>query len=271
MTVKTRNRLNLTLFAISIVVFIFDATFFILKLLRGNLDLSYFSFSKNEASFFTRTNPYITIASLFIQILYVICTSFLLFRIFEKTQASAIVYFHLFLWACLIDTFRLWIPLFNLAESYSNLLIFCGNSTIFAKILIPLSLLFSVAMTDVEKRQNIEKYVFILLCVSFFFSQVIPLNTSIEMPNFSVDYSYKLILKVSTTIIITVCVISQFITNRQNMYTQKTTIGYLLIFIGTFLLFNSINLFRLTVSLSALTTGTIMYLKGLHNQYLWYY
>lgn len=271
MTVRTRNRLNLTLFAISIVVFIFDATFLILKLLRGNLDLSSFSFSDTGTSFFTKYNPYITIASLFTQILYVICTSFLLFRIFEKTQASAIVYFHLFLWACLIDSFRLWIPLFNLADSYSNLLIFCGNSTILTKILIPLSLLFSVAMSDVEKRQNIEKYVFILLCVSVFFSQFIPLNTAITLPNFSVDYSFKLIIKISTIIIMAVCVISQFITNRQNMYTQKTTIGYLLIFIGTYLLFNSINIFRFIVSLSALTTGTIMYLKGLHNQYLWYY
>lgn len=268
MTIKTRNRFNIALFIISIIFFIFNITILTIQIFNGQ-----FIFNSPEytlgTSIFTEYNPLVPIISLFIQILYVSISSFMLFRIFEKTQASDIVYFHLFLFACLIDSFRLWIPLFNISDTYSNLLIFCGNTTIFSKILIPLSLFFTVVMGNVEQRQNIEKYVFLLILISFFMAEVIPLNTSITCPNFSVDFGFKKIIFITTIIIMIVCITSQYINNKKLMHSQMTTIGYSLIYIGIYILFNSISFLRLILAVLILSFGTIIYLKTLHNQYLW--
>ena len=269
MTIKTRNRLNLTLFVISICVFIFDAAFFVLKILKNDFDFSSFANYRIGNNILTRYNPYVPISAIFLQILYVICTSFLLFHIFEKTQASEIIYFHLFLVSCLIDSLRVWIPLFNVMDSYSNLLIFCGNSVVFAKILTPLSLFYTIFMSDTDKRQDTEKNVFILFCIAFFFSQIIPLNTAITQPNFSVDYSFKRTIKVASLVIMASCIIMLFVQNYKNRRSQKTATGYLLLFIGISILFYSTTILRFVTAVASLSAGTALYLKGLHNQYLW--
>ena len=270
MTVKTRNRLSLGLFVIAISIFAFNAFILVLRLLRGELDIASFPNPHTGKNFLTVYNPYVALASIYIQILYVIVASYLLFRIFEKTQASDIVYFHLFLVSCLIDSFRLWIPLFNAFNSYSNLLVFCGNSVLFGRLLIPFSLLFTVYMGDIEKRQDIEKNIFILFCTAFFFAHYIPLNTAITNPNFSIDYSFSKIIKITTIIVIASCTIHLFIQNYQNRRSQKTAFGYLLIYIGISFLFNAVSIVLIVVAVPTLTTGTILYLRGLHNQYLWY-
>lgn len=269
MTVKTRNRLSLGLFVIAISIFAFDALILVLKILRNDFDISSLPDYGMGRGFLTNYNPYFVIAALFVQILYVITTSFLLFRIFEKTQASEIVYFHLFLVSCLIDSFRLWVPLFNAFNSYSNLLVFCGNAVVFAKLLIPFSLLFTVYMGDVEKRQDIEKNIFILFCTAFFFAYYIPLNTAITKPNFSVDYSFSTILNITTAVIIVSCTVHLFIQNYHNRRSQKTAFGYPLLFVGMSILFHSVSILYFIIAIPTLTVGTILYLKGLHNQYLW--
>ena len=269
MTVKTRNRLSLGLFVLSISFFAFNSLILVLKVMRGDFDISAFPKYKMGNTLLTAYNSYIVLAALFTQILYVITTSFLLFRIFEKTQASDIVYFHLFLVSCLIDSLRLWIPLFSAFNSYSNLLLFCGNAVVFGKLLVPLSLLFTVYMGDIEKRQNIEKNIFILFCTAFFFAYFIPLNTAITEPNFSVNYSFSRIIKITTIVVIASCTIHLFIQNYQNRRSQKTSVGYLLLFTGISLLFDSVTILLFIIAVPLLTVGTILYLKGLHNQYLW--
>jgi len=269
MTIKTRNRLNIFLFILSTLLLFFALFLLIWQIVTKNLNLQLVTVNSKSTFFLTKYNPHIVLAALYFQITYVSVSSMILFRSFEKTQASDIVYFYLFLVACLVDSFRLLIPLLNISDTYSNLLIFCGDAVLFSRILIPLSLLCSVVLGTVEQRQEIEKNIFIITLISIFFAKTIPLNTALTCSNYSVDYSFKTVLKVTTVIIILAGAIYLYMENKNRLYSQKTTLGYILLAAGIYILLEATNLFKFLISALALSIGTFLYLKELHNQYLW--
>lgn len=271
MTIKTRNKLNLSLFFFSLVFLLANITLLLISLYSNSFTLDFSSYtSDNPHSFFLiKYNPTIVLISLYFQIVYVCVTSFMLYRVFEKTQASDISYFFVFLIALIANSLRLWIPLLNLEKTYSGLFRFCGNCVLFSKMLVPVSLFFSVVMAGVEQRQELEKNIFILLLGCILFSQFIPLNTSKLCSNFEIDYSYRNAIKVSSILIIIATLIALFFNNKHRLYTQLTTLGLGLISTGTFVLFNSTSIFLLGLSFLLLLFGNIFYLKELHKQYLW--
>lgn len=269
MTIRTRNRLNIALFVISDIILALDVFLLIYNLFTGRFPLDHLPIHNSSTFILTRYDPYLVIFSLYFQIVYVSVTSMILYRSFEKTQASDIVYFYLFLVACLIDSFRLWIPLLDISETYSNLLFFCGNATLFAKIMIPLSLLCTTILGTVEQRQDIEKNIFIIVLTSFFFAVLIPLNTAVTNSNFSVDYGFKLTIKITSIVLIGASVLGLFIDNKNHMRKQYTTIGFGLIAIGINILYYSTNFLILIFAMASLSVGNFLYLKYLHNQYMW--
>ena len=269
MTIKTRNRLNISLFIFSLVFLAANIIIFLFSLYSGTFSLDAFEQDPATKAFLVRDNPIIVVSSLFFQIIYVCVTSFMLYRVFEKTQASDISYLFLFLISLIANSLRIWVPLFGMPDTYSNLLEFCGNCVIFSKLLMPLSLLFAVVMGSVEQRQDLEKNIFILLIGCIFFATIIPLNTANICRNFEVDYSYRTVIKIEGILVVIATLIALFFNNKQRFYTQFTTIGLGLIIAGTFILFNSTNLLKLIISFLLLLFGNIFYLKELHKQYLW--
>lgn len=271
MTIKTRNRLNFSLFIFSLVFLAVNILFFLLALYNKSFSLEIFqnNSSSTHTNFLIKYNPLIVFISLYFEIIYVCATSFLLYRVFEKTQATDISYFFLFLISLIANSFRIWLPLFNMVSTYSNLLIFCGNCILFSKLLMPVSLLFSVIMSGVEQRQDLEKNIFLLLVCCIIFAQIIPLNTANICSNFEVDYSYRNVIRIAGILVIIATLIALIYQNIQRFYTQLTTIGLGLIILGTAILFNSTNLLALIFSFILLLCGDIFYLKELHKQYLW--
>jgi len=269
MTIKTRNKLNISLFIFSLVFLAANILILLLSIYTKKLSFQAYSSVNSIKELFLGYSPVITLISLYVQILYICLTSFMLYRVFEKTQASDISYFFLFLLALIANSIRIIIPLFNLSSTYSGLLIFCGNCVLFSKLLVPLSLLFSVIMGGAEQRQDLEKNIFILLLGCIFFSQIIPLNTANICKNFEVDYSYRNVIKITSILVTIAMLIALFFNNKSRMYTQFTTIGLALLSTGTYILFNAVNITLLFLAFLFLLLGTLMYLKELHRQYLW--
>ena len=215
MTIKTRNRLNISLFVFSIVYLAVTVLFLLLLLYNKTLlsSLNTVVEQSDKGKFLTKYNPLIVLISLYFQIIYVCATSFTLFRVFEKTQAYDIPYLFLFLIALIANSFRIWVPLFNMSGTYSGLMLFCGNSILFSKLLVPTSLLFSVVMSGVEQRQDLEKNIFILILGCLFFAQLLPLNTANICRNFEIDYSYRNVIKITSILIVFATLIALFFNN----------------------------------------------------------
>lgn len=270
MTIKFRNRLIFLLCVLSLVFLLLNTTIFLIKFFTDSLDLSYFqSFYKNDVPFLFSYNTIYIFAANFLQIFYVSITSFFLYRTFEKTQSKDIVFFYLILIAFLVDTFRIWIILFNLTETFTSLLIFCGNASLFAKLLIPISFLLTVISRDSSEHHEEEKILSIVLISAFALALIIPLNTTKILPSCTVNYAFRKELVNYAILSIILTIIFLFYDNYKNEYSQLTTVGLLLVAMGIYSTMNCTNLFLFILSIVFLTAGTILYLRNLHKQYLW--
>lgn len=250
MTIKTRNRFNNFIFIISLVVFVLNIVFFVYREINYSVD-------------YKSLSVYI---SLFFMGLYVCLTSLIMTHAFEKTQCTEICFFSCFLIACLAETSRLYIPMFDVGETSSLLLIVLGNFSAFARILTPLSFLFSVIMSGADQRQNLERNILLILVIALFFAVIIPQNTSIIEPTFRVHIGFDTTVVLIEILTNSCAVISLIIKNIQNGNSQRTAVGMTMVIAGFVLSVNSTTYVNMGLSVFFLTAGTYLYLSALHAQ-----
>ena len=200
---------------------------------------------------------------------YVCLTSLIIYHSFEKTQAPDIVFFLLFLFACLCDTSSLLVPLFEISGSFSLFLLKLGNVHLFARLLAPMALMGNTVLSTDDFRQSTDRNSIILIIISMFFAEIIPLNTAVILPNFCISYGYVKAIRIFSLIICLVSTISLFCTNRKNEYKQIMTIGFLILCIGYTLIFYCFNIVTLAAGIIFLGSGTFLYLNEVHKHYLW--
>lgn len=270
MTIRTRNRFIKILFIITILFFFANQAILIVSLFHHTLNLDFFNQFINKQDFILiRYSPFCVLGSLFFQIFYIATITYILYRSFEKTPATEATYVILYLIACLANSIRIEIGLLNIADTYSNLLIACGNIDLFSKLLFPISLLCVAMMPSIEQKQDTDKNIFLILILSIFFAEIIPLNTIKTLPNFSIGYGYKNILNIYEIICIVTGTGIMAVRNYRRQFNQKTTIGYALTAIGITICFNTVNILLFVLSFIFLTLGTYFYFYELHKQYLW--
>lgn len=269
MTIRTRNRFIKALFIFSTVLFFLTQAILIFSLINHSLNFDYFNQYIKQAFILIRYNPYCVLISLFFLNFYVSCVSYILYRSFENTPAAEAIYVCLYLIACLANCSRVFIALFNMAGTFSQFLMACGNIILFSKILYPIALLFIAMMPVIEQKQDSDRNVFLLLILCIFFAEIIPLNTVHTMPNFGIDYGYSSLLNIVCLISIVSGIVIMFIKNKKRLQNQKTTIGYSLTAIGITFNFNTTNLLQLIIGIIFLSLGSYFFFYELHKQYLW--
>ncbi len=268
MTVKNRNRFIKILFIFS-AIFLFATEFvFLHKFLQNKIDFSIFQQFEKNGIFLFRYNPYVVLGSCFLQIFYVCTVTYVIYRSFEKTPAIEAVYMLLYLFAILGNSFRILNGLFNLIEIKSYLLIAIGDIILFSKLLYPISLLCAVVMPVSEQKQDTDRNVFTIIMLCLFFATIIPLNTLKVMPDFSVDYSMKILIRCINIICTVFGTIVLFIVNKKHHYNQKTTLGFIFTIVGIAITINTVNLLEIIISFILLSLGTYFYFFELHKQFL---
>ena len=227
-------------------------------------------YTKNlSENFLLRYNPIYVFSGIFILMIYICVTTFIIYHSFEKTQAPDIVFFLLFLVACLCDTSRLMVPMFQVSGSFSLFMLRIGNITLFARLLAPLALMGNTVMITDDFRQSTDRNCIILIIVSMFFAELIPLNTAIVLPNFCISYGYEKAIRWFCFLTCLVSTIALFQTNKKNEYKQIMTLGFILLCIGYSLIFYCFNIANLAAGIIFLGGGTYLYLTEVHKHYLW--
>ena len=216
-----------------------------------------------------RYYPVCTFIGIFLLLLYVCVTTLILFHSFEKTQAPDIVFFLLFLFACLCDTSRLLVPLFQLSGTFTRLLLKIGNINLFARLLAPLALMGNTVMSTDDFRQSTDRNCIILIIISMFFAEMIPLNTAVILPNFCISYGYVKAIRGFSLLLCIVSTISLFRTNSKNEYKQIMTLGFIFLCLGYSQMFYCFNIASLVAGTILLGSGTYIYINEVHKHYLW--
>ncbi len=269
MTIRFRNRMTLIFFIISISCLMLGIFFTLYQFFSHGIVLPEVYIKAVSENLFLRYNPVCVYAGIFIELLYVCLTTIIIYHSFEKTQAPDIVFFLLFLAACLFDTTRLLVPTFRLSGTFSDFLLRIGNFHLFARLLAPLALMGNTVMSTEEFRQNTDRNCIILILTALFFAEMIPLNTAIILPNFCISYGYVRAIRALCLLICAVSTISLFCTNRKNEYKQTMTLGFLLLCIGYSIIFYCYSILTLLSGTILLGIGSYLYLNEVHKHYLW--
>lgn len=271
MTLKSRNRIISYLFYITFAFFLLFLGLFIYSLITDRLTFPKVEDITNKSTFILfKYSPISIIVSCFIEIIFSCFTLRIILRGFEKTQSSHVLFFSLFLTALALDSFRIFIPLFNINGIFSEQLFFIGNILIFSKILAILSLMLTNYINPDEPIQNNERTCIIIIVAALFFAIFIPVNTTTILPNFAVSHGYHKLLKSLQFVVVILNAISLIFYNSDREFSQTTTIAFTIMSFGYYFLIYNTTIIGLTISTLLLFIGAYKYLKELHNQYLLY-
>lgn len=269
MTIRTRNRLTLILFFISLIVFIGDIGIFLYEIVDKSFRIPEVFLKGVPSSYLLKYNSLCVLIAILLMLLYVSITTYVIYRTFEKTQATDITFFLLFLTACLLDTSRLLVPLFRLTGTFSQFLINTANIHILARLLAPLALFGNTVLSTEDYRQNTDRNCIIIIVAALFFAVFIPSNTGVILPNFSISYGYVHLIRSFSLLISILNIITLFLTNKKNEYSQMMTIGFSLLTVGYSIMFFCYNILGVIAGPIFIGIGTGIYLKEIHNKYLW--
>ena len=153
MTIRFRNRMTLIFFIITVSCLMLGTFFTLYQFFSGRIVLPEVYTKNLSQNVLFRYLPLCVYAGIFILLLYVCITTMIIYHSFEKTQAPDIVFFLLFLIACLCDTSRILVPAFHLSGTFSIFLLKVGNLHLFARLLAPLALM-GTAVLSTEIWQN---------------------------------------------------------------------------------------------------------------------
>lgn len=223
---------------------------------------------KSSSSLFSYKSLF-TFLGIFFEFFYLCAVSLMILYAFYKTQSCELAYFLIFLVSILIDTFRIFIPLFQLSDTYSTALITLSNIIFTGKILGPVSLMSLVLFSDEDQRQNLEQNCAIIVVLCAFLAFVIPLNTARLLPNYTLDFAFNKIISIALTLMVIISVISLMLINHKNEVRQTMALGFFLMSIGAHILRECFSLLQLILGGLFITGGTLLYFKELHNKYLW--
>lgn len=270
MTIRIRNRLTLSLFFISLFIFLFSLILTAYQLINGTFILpDVYTEQTIKNSFLLSYNPKCTLIAILVLQAYTCITLFIIFRSFAKTQAIDIYFFIIFLLSCILNSTRILFPLLKITANYSQLILFLGNINMFARLLAPLSLFGTTVLSLEEYRQNADRNCIIILILALFFTQLIPINNAVVLPNFCISYGYVHLVRTISLIICILNTLTLFVTNKKNEYNQITTIGFFITATAYSIMFYCYNLIGLIAGPILLALGTTLFLNELHNHYLW--
>ncbi len=269
MTIRFRNRMSFVFFFISITWLFLGVFFPTYQFFSNGLILPEVYSKGLSEKFLFEYKPLYTFIGIFILMTYVCITIMIIHHNFEKTQAPDIVYFLLFLFACLCDTTRILVPSFRLSGTFTLFLLKIGNIHLFARLLAPLALMGCAALSTEEFRQTTDRNCIILIIIAMFFAEFLPLNTAIILPNFCISYGHVKAIKGFVLTISIVSTIALIAINKKNEYKQIISVGFVILTIGYSQIFYCYNIAGIILGTICLGTGTFIYLNEVHKHYLW--
>jgi hypothetical protein len=191
---------------------------------------------------------------------------------FEKTQSQECVYSIAFLLACLAESGRLLIPIFDLWSVQSSMFITLARIVFFGRLLAPMSFLLC-ALTSVNTKQYQEsgKYFIVIAALAGVFAFVIPVNSLHLTANCDVVFGFSRIILIYQVILslITLAAFAFFCKTPEKKDSFVIALGYLLFFSGYRVLMFADSFFLAVTGAAFFVAGMMVYLGKLHKIYMW--
>ncbi len=274
MTLKARNRILIVFFIITLLYASLNTAAFIRSILEGSL--SFPQDAQRQIKLlgklsFLNYEPLAVCASSLTFNAYVLIITLILFLSFEKTQALETIYFLGFLLSCMAEGIKLFVPVAALTQTSGSSVTIITRIVIGARMLAPLSFLFAELFSDTESRLFVERNFTIMMLASIFMGMLIPLDTRSYTSIFTYQWGIQEIFQTTRFLLVaaTVLAIACKILTTYSTDSLHEGIGFLLSISGYFILSNSDNFILTIAGGITLFTGTLYYLRSMHQIYRW--
>ncbi len=270
MTLKARNRY---IFSYAVLSTLLTAGIFILfaynTFFSGSSPNSKYSFQPDHFSLFSGCSEAV-IAGIFLMTLYLPVSGFFLHAHFEKTPSTEISFFLLFLLGSTSEYFRILIPLFHSAGTYSQMLIFIGKSLFWGRTVSLISLLLVGIYGDPEHRVRIEQIILISTALMMFLAMQLPVNNSVITKAFSIPCGYSKIIYGFYGILSVLTVLIFILKGKETENPGYYRIGVysIVIIIAKHIVTASDVFFLILTGMILLCFATFRYLEAIHKMYV---
>ena len=268
MTLNGRNKLLYTFGIGAILIDTAVLLIFLLRLfLRSSMDFHLDGLNLFENGFFSfvfSPNPLTSVFAVAVIALYAPALCLITRYTFEKTQSAEMIYFGIFLLSCLVEVFRLFIPIFNLWHGYSLFLIYIGKFIFTGRLVVVLSFLFAVLFSSEEHIQDADRNLFVIYSIALTFAAIVPVESGSGRTSIMVSTGYDKIFIAVKLFIVALTAITLLVSKK-----TKTAVGFFILYGGYSLLIKAESPFFFFTGITLLLTGTKVYLKSLHDYYLW--
>ena len=269
MTLKYKNRVFLFLFALSSLNFLLDATAFCTAFLSHSLvppsDPIRAFVLLPKAFLCPYSFPSVLVAILFFSA-FAAFLSIVVFKSFEHTPSLEILFFSGFVVSCILESTRLFLPVFRVLETNSRALIALGRVVVAARFLAPASFFFAEIFSSTEELQNAQRNILFLAAATFAFAFFYPMNTMHLTTSCTVLWGFKGFFAAFRTFIFAVTIFTVLV----DAYTQQVkriyvkAVGMVVLFSGYALLCSTDCWLEFSVALLLLALGSLLYLKTVH-------
>ncbi|MCR5288489.1 MAG: hypothetical protein K6E51_00695 [Treponema sp.] len=212
-----------------------------------------------------------TILSLFILLFIPLPGMYIVYRYFEKTQSNEVFFFACFLITCTTEASRLFLPCFDMWQTYSPFLVFIGRIIFCGRVLCPLFFLMAALLTSTEQHMYMFRNFNLLIAASFILASFIPLNTMTVTSSCLITWGYNQFFNIIQIIIYIITASSFFINAhlQEIVELHEEGIGFIVLIIGYLLLIHTDNYLFLVTGSFLLAYGIRQYLRAIHRLYLW--
>lgn len=267
MTIKIRNRIYLFLSLFGTISLAFYTALFIYAAFNNLLEAPE---NPLRAGNFFHFNFQASIASIFFLGASAPAIAFFILRGFEKTSSLEILFFIGVIIGGIAEETRLLIPVLDLWNSSSNLLVCLGRIGVIARTIIPLSLLFSSLFSSSDQLENAERNLFFLFAASCAFGFFYPINSNEITSNCTVLYGMKSLFGAIRILVLITTVVTTFINShmsgnfRDNLYGYGKCLGIILFSTGNTILLFCDSIPALAIGIAVYSSGCFLYLKTMH-------
>ncbi len=271
MTLKSRNIYFLVLSIITSIVFIMNISIVLYAHLMHEIippenPERLFTMLKNAP--FCKYNFNINLASILIFSFFAPLLSFSLLRGFEKTPSLEIFFFSGFIFSCMAESTRIFLPIFGLWKSYSFFIIAIGRTVMTGRFLVPIMFFFITLFTSKSQRQYAERNYFIMVAISIGLGIIYPMNTNITTSSGTVLWGYKNLFFRTLSLLFLVTILSMLVeiysTGEKLIYVKIISMT---IFMTGYSMFCGCDcIMNMMISLPMIVAGCIAYLKTIHKQ-----
>lgn len=212
-----------------------------------------------------------TLIALFHFMIFAIVVCIAISHSFEKTQCTEVVFFMLFAISCVLESSRVFVPLYGIYNTSTRGLAYITRMVIFARVMMPLSFFFAAVLGSRQERQYIERNVVIIMSVSLVFAMSVPLDSSAFMSYLILQFGYSHTFFIITFVLNLTTILAMSISiyklpSRDAIYKLA---GFILILLGYVVLGVCDSFALLILGMIFMDGGAYLYLSFLHKIYLW--